>query len=356
MREFSLGHRKVGAGHPCFIVAEMSANHGQDFETAVRIVKAAAAAGADAIKLQTYTPDTITIDSRKPWFMERSDDNPDDWKNMSLYELYQGAYTPWDWHPTLQDIARENGLVFFSSPFDATAVDFLEGLDVPCYKIASYEATDILLLRKVAQTGKPIIMSVGFATEAEIALSVETLRVNGAKDIALLHCVTAYASQPKPEDANLRTMLDLRERFDVVCGFSDNNGGIEIPTTAVAMGASIIEKHFILDAADKTLDTAFSLKQSEFKAMVDAIRRAETMMGKVNYGPQSATEAKNTRYRRSLFVVEDMKKGDVFTPENIRSIRPSNGLETKQYDAVIGKVATQDLERGTPLAWEHVRV
>lgn len=356
MHEFSLGSRKVGVKHPCFIVAEMSANHGQDYDTAVRILKAAAAAGADAIKLQTYTPDTITIDSRKPWFMERSDENPGAWKGKSLYELYQGAYTPWAWHPKLQQIAHDNGLLFFSSPFDASAVDFLEGLDVPCYKIASYEATDVLLLRKVAQTGKPVIMSVGFATEEEIAFSIEMLRTHGTKDIALLHCVTSYASEPKSEYTNLRTMLDLRERFDVICGFSDNNGGVDIPTTAVGMGASIIEKHFMLDAGDKGLDTNFSLQQSEFKAMVDAIRRTETMMGKVHYGPQNEDEAQNIRYRRSLFIVKDMKQGDVFTAENIRSIRPANGLETKHYDGVIGKVATQDLERGTPLAWKHVKV
>lgn len=358
------GERKIGQGEACFIVAEMSGNHHQNFAEAVKIVKAAAAAGADAIKLQTYTPDTITMNSDQPWFMVRTDDNPDDWKGQSLYELYQKSFTPWEWHRDLRDLAHELGLVCFSTPFDTTAVDFLETLAVPMYKIASYECTHIPLLKKVAATGKPVIMSVGFATKEEIDFSVKTLRAHGAKDIALLHCVTSYAANPNPAESNLRTMLALRDDFDVVCGFSDNNAGMGIPVTAALLGASIIEKHFILDSAEGGLDAQFSLRAREFKNMVEAIREAErtgsspllveAAKGVVHYGPQNASEAGNIRYRQSLFVVRDMKKGEIFTQENLRCIRPGNGLETRYYDEVLGKTATADIERGTPLSWNLI--
>ncbi|MBI5728758.1 MAG: pseudaminic acid synthase [Candidatus Magasanikbacteria bacterium] len=346
--------RKIGANQPCFIVAEMSANHEQNFEKAVAIVKAAALAGVDAIKLQTYTPDTMTIDLRKKWFFVGGKDNPDSWQGKTFYDLYKTAYTPWEWHAPLQKIATDLGLVFFSAPFDPTAVDYLENLNVPLYKIASYECTDLVLLKKVAQTGKPIIMSVGFATLPEIELSVATLRENGAKDIAILHCVTSYADTTKPEESNLRTMLALRDHFKVVCGFSDNNAGVEIPILAAAMGGSIIEKHLVLESNKQELDSRFSLNKNDFKVMVERIRENERIMGAVHFGPQNKAEEYNRQFRRSLFVVADIKKGEVFTSENIRSIRPAYGLETKYMDQAIGRKAVEAIERGTPLSWELI--
>ncbi len=346
-----LGERIFGDNNPCFIVAEMSGNHNQDFNTAVALVHSAKNAGADAIKLQTYTPDTITLNSNKKWFMERGEGNPNSWKGKSLYELYETAYTPWDWHPKLQKIAEELGLIFFSSPFDDTAVDFLESLNVPCYKIAAYEATDIPLLKKVASTKKPVIMSVGFSTKDEVALAVKTLRENGTKDIVLLHCLTSYSDSLDINDAHLSTMNDLRESFDTLVGFSDNNTGTEIATIASAMGASVIEKHIMLDNQSVGPDTKFSLGESEFKKMVDAIRRVEKIKGDVVYGPRNENEKENLRFRRSLFVTKNIKKGEKFTKENVRSVRPSDGLETKYYEEILGKTARQDIEEATPFSW-----
>lgn len=351
---FSIGKRKVGPGYPAFIIAEMSGNHNQSYEKAVEIIKAAAAAGADAVKIQTYTPDTMTIDCDKEWFFVRGKDNPDLWKGQKLYDLYKTAYTPWEWDAGLKKITEDLGLEFFSSPFDPTAVDFLEKLGVPCYKIASYESTDHILLRKVAQTGKPVIMSVGFATQDEIAESVKTLRENGNKDLAILHCVTAYSGTPNEAEMNLRTMLDIKDRFKTIVGFSDNNGGIDVAVTAVAVGASIVEKHFMIERAEGGPDARFSVEPNEFSEMVKKIRQVEAMMGVVQYGCQSEQEEQNKNFRRSLFVVQDIKKGDILTSDNIRSIRPSAGLPTKHYDELIGKRAVKDIERGTPLAWELV--
>ena len=347
------GERIVGPGNPAFIIAEMSGNHNQDYDRAVDIVKSAADAGADAIKLQTYTADTMTINSKKPWFMERSSDNPDNWKGESLYELYQKAYTPWEWHSKLQKIAHKLGLVFFSAPFDDTSIDFLESLDVPCYKIAAYEAVDVLLLRKVAKTKKPIIMSVGFSTKEEVSLAVETLRSNGNNDIALLHCLTTYADEADVASANLRTILDLRDRFNVIAGFSDNNAGVEIPFIATLLGASVLEKHITIDRASG-VDARFSLVPEEFKKLVNSIRRAELATGKVFYGPRDEKEKDNFKYRRSLFVSKDVKKGEKFSSQNVRSIRPGHGLPPKYYDEIIGRVAKKDIEEGTPLGWKLI--
>lgn len=347
------GKRFIGPGQPAFIIAEMSGNHNQNFEAAVAIVKAAAAAGADAIKLQTYTPDTITIDCSKEWFVVKSPDHPDQWQGKTLYQLYQTAYTPWEWHRPLQQLAEELGLVFFSTPFDATAVDFLQSLAVSCFKIAAYEATDMPLLKKVAATGKPVIVSVGFASPEEINEVVTTLRSHGCSQIALLHCVTSYATGPKLAETNLRTIGDISARFDVVAGFSDNMGGIEAPLTAVVAGASIIEKHLALDNFG-AVDAQFSLTPQSFTALVEHIRRAETMLGTVHYGPQNDTEEFNKRYRRSLFVVKDMERGEVFTAENMRCIRPAYGLESKYYETVLGKQVSCPVERGTPLTWDLV--
>lgn len=354
MSQFSLGKHAVGGNNSCFVVAEMSGNHNQDFDTAVALVRAAKNAGADAIKLQTYTPDTITLNSKKKWFMERGEGNPNSWKGKSLYGLYESAYTPWDWHPKLQKIAKDLGLIFFSSPFDDTAVDFLESLSVPCYKIAAYEATDIPLLKKVASTRKPVIMSVGFSTKDEVALAVKTLRDNGTENIVLLHCLTSYSDSFDISDAHLFTMNDLEESFGTLVGFSDNNTGVEVATIASAMGASVIEKHIMLDNQSAGPDTKFSLGESEFKKMVEAIRRVEKIKGKVIYGPRNSSEKENLRFRRSLFVAKNIKKGEKFTKENIRSVRPSDGLEPKYYEEILGRTASQDIPEATPLSWDLV--
>ncbi len=351
-----IGNRMVGEGYPCFIVAEVSSNHQQNYDLAVEIIKSAAAAGADAVKMQTYTPDTITIDSHKPWFLVGGKDNPESWKGgKSFYDLYQTTFCPWEWQPKLKKLAEELGMMFFSTPFDDTAVDFLETLDVPCYKIASYEATDIPLLKRVAKTGKPIIMSVGFASPEEIDYSVSILREHGAKDIALLHCVSMYAENPPIEEINLRTIKDLGEKYGVVSGFSDNNHGTEIPILAVAAGASIIEKHVTARRSDASPDARFSIEADDWRKMVDGIRRVETALGKVHYGPANEAEAYNRGFRRSLFVSKDMKKGEIFSMENVKDVRPADGLETRYLDEVLGKAATQDIELGTPLAWPLIQ-
>ncbi len=349
------GSRTIGEGSPTFIIAEMSANHEQDFAKAKKIIDVAADAGADAIKLQTYTADTITLNCDNEHFIINNTENPDFWHKKTLHSLYQEAYTPWEWHKELQEYAHQKGLVLFSTPFDETAVDFLETLDVPLYKIASYEATHIPLIKKVAQTGKPVIISVGFATQDEVDLAVQTLKENNSGPIILLHCVTAYAREPKLEDSNLVTMLHMKQRYGVLTGFSDNNGGIEIPLQAVLMGASVVEKHIVADEKSNSFDADFSVGPQEFTTMVQAIRRAEKISGTVRFGPQSEKEQKNTKYRRSIFVAEPIKEGEVFTHKNIRVVRPSVGLEPKYYEEIIGKQATQHLEKGTPLTWEMVQ-
>lgn len=349
-----IGLRRIGPGEPCFIIAEMSGNHNQSFERAVEIIKAAAAAGADAIKLQTYTPDTMTIDCKNEWFVVGGEDNPDVWKGKYLYNLYETAFTPWEWHAELKKIAEDLGLAFFSTPFDATAVDFLESLDVQFYKIASYEANDIPLLKKVAATKKPVIISVGFASEEEVKNAVDTLRAHGTDDIAVLYCVTAYSAKPIPEQTNLRTMLDIRDKFNVVAGFSDNNAGLDIPLQAVMMGASVVEKHVTVKGGGGGVDEDFSVDQNEFKNFVQAVRKAEVIMGKIHYGTQGPAEEYNKRFRRSLFVVKDIKKGEIFSVENVRVIRPAFGLAPEFYDEIIGKIAAADIRTGTPLSWDLI--
>lgn len=354
----NIGNKRIGPGNPCFVVAEISGNHRQSFSEAVKLIKAAKQAGADAVKLQTYTPDTITIDSDKKWFQVGqkvgSKDSPDAWKGLTLYELFKTAYTPWAWQPKLKRLADSLGLIFFSSVFDETSVDFLEKMHVPCYKIASYEVTDIPLLKKVARTGKPVIISVGFASREDVQLAVATLKNNGAKGIAVLHCVTAYARTPNPEYANLKTMQDIQKRFKVVTGFSDNNAGIEIPLAAAGAGASIIEKHLILKRSKGGPDARFSIEPAELKEMIDRIRYAEKAMGKVLYGPATEAEKNYKKSRKSLFVVQDMKKGELFTRANVRSIRPGFGLHPKFLDQVIGRKASKNIARGTPLAFDLV--
>lgn len=343
-----MGPRVIGDGASVLVVAELSANHAHKLSRAVALVRAAAAAGADAVKLQTYTADTLTIDSRDPWFQVPSGGA---WAGMNLYELYKSAYTPWEWHEELRDVAREEGLLFFSTPFDRTAVDFLERLDVPAYKIASFELVDTALLRAVATTGKPVILSTGMASLDEIGEAVGTLRAAGTKDVALLKCTSAY---PAPASSmNLRTIPDLARRFDVVAGLSDHTLGATSALGAVALGASIVEKHFTLARADGGPDAAFSMAPEEFAAMVAAIRELESAMGGIVY-QRTDEEVRTATFRRSLFVVEDVRKGEAFTAANVRSIRPGHGLAPRHLDCVIGRVASRDVARGTPLAWDLI--
>lgn len=343
-----IGKRSVGPGHSTYVIAEMSANHAQNFDKAVEIVRAAANAGADAIKLQTYTPDTITIASDREEFRVGGGTL---WDGRSLHDLYGEAYTPWEWQPRLKNVAEDLGMDLFSSAFDATAVDFLEQMDVPAHKVASFELVDIPLIEKMARTGKPLIMSTGMATVEEIEEALQSARNAGATQIALLKCTSAY---PAPaEEMNLRTIPEMARRFGVPVGLSDHTMGIAAPVAAVALGACIIEKHLTLSRSIPGPDSAFSLEPHEFKAMVDAVRTAEKALGEVNFGVSSKEEASRV-FRRSLFVVKDVKQGEAFTPANVRSIRPGNGLHTRYLAEVLGKRAAREIKRGTPLSWEYV--
>ncbi len=351
-KTFSIDDRTIGSGHPVYIVAEMSANHNRDYDQAVRIIHAAREAGADAVKLQavklqTYTPDTMTIDSDKDVFRVRQKL----WEGRSLYDLYREAYTPWEWQPKLKKIADEIGITLFSTPFDATAVDFLEDMGVPAYKVASFENVDLPLLRKIASTGKPVIMSTGMATLAELDEAVRTLHEAGCRQLALLKCTSAYPAPP--EDMNLRTIPHLAQAFGVAAGLSDHTLDNAVAIAAVAMGARIVEKHFTLSRSLPGPDSAFSLEPQELKSLVDNVRTVEKALGQVHYGV-SDREAASRLFRRSLFVVADMKAGDPFTPENIRSIRPGQGLSTRYYEEIIGRRAVKNIARGTPLAWDLV--
>ncbi|MAG02900.1 pseudaminic acid synthase [Candidatus Pacearchaeota archaeon] len=350
------GNRTIGEGQPVFLIGDMSANHNQNFDTAVEIIKIAAEAGLDAIKLQSYLPNTITMDCNKDWFIIKNKDNPDIWKSKSLYQLYQQAFTPREWIPKLKELADQLGIVLFSTPFSVDDLNYLETtLNPPLYKIASYEVTHIPLLKEVARTGKPVILSTGFATADEIELAVKTLRENGTLNLVLLHCVTAYSSEPKPEQTNLNTMLDAGKRFNVTIGFSDNNAGIEIPLQAAMMGATVIEKHVVADnSKSEALDGKFSLDSQELKKFVKSVKRAEKTRGKVNYGPQSETEKANAHYRQSIFVVKNIKANEQFSSDNLKVIRPANGLAAKYYEDVLGKAAKQDIEKGTPLNWGFI--
>ncbi|MCK5322822.1 MAG: pseudaminic acid synthase [Desulfobulbaceae bacterium] len=340
----TINNRIIGPGQPTYIVAEMSANHGKDFKQAIRIIKAAKDAGADAIKIQTYTPDTLTIDCSNDYFRISGTL----WDGKTLYDLYGEAYTPWEWQAELKDVAESMGMDFFSTPFDFTAVDFLEELDVPVYKVASFEIVDLPLLRKIASTGKPIIVSVGMASLGEIEEAVQTIKKSGNDQIALLKCTSAYPSPP--EDMNLNTISHLAATFSVPPGLSDHTLGTVVPVAAVALGACIIEKHFTIDRSRPGPDSAFSLEPDEFKAMVKDIRTVEKALGNIQYGV-SDPEAGSRVFRRSLFVVRDMKAGEPFTQENVRSIRPGYGMHTRYFEEIKSMSAAVDIERGTPLNW-----
>jgi pseudaminic acid synthase len=346
-KQITIAQRTIGPGLAVYVIAEVSANHHQEFDQAVKIVRAAKEAGADAVKLQTYTPDTMTIACTRPEFRIQGTI----WDGRNLHDLYGEAYTPWDWQPRLKQIANDLGLDLFSSPFDATAVDFLEEMNVPAHKLASFELVDIPLIQKMARTGKPLIMSTGMATVEEIEEAVQTARQAGATQIALLKCTSAYPSAP--EEMNLRTIPELSQRFAVPVGLSDHTLGTAVPVAAVALGACIIEKHLTLSRSEPGPDSAFSLEPQEFKAMVDAVRVAEKAVGEINFGI-GAKEAASRVFRRSLFVVRDVKRGDVFTAENVRSIRPGHGLHTRHLPEVLGRHAARDIERGTPLSWDLV--
>jgi len=344
----NIAGREVGKGSLTYIVAELSANHNQSFDQAVRIIHAAKDAGADAVKLQTYTADTITLRSNKECSRISGGTL---WDGRTLHDLYQEAFTPWEWQPKLKEIADELGMHLFSSAFDDSAVDFLEQMNVPAHKVASFELVDIGLIQKMARTGKPLIMSTGMASAEEISEAVEAARGAGATQIALLKCTSAYPALP--EEANLLTIPELARRFHCPVGLSDHTMGIAVPVVAVALGACIIEKHLCLRRADGGPDGAFSLEPEEFKAMVEAVRTAEKALGSVQFasGPR---EANSRKFRRSLFVVEDMKKGELFTKQNVRSIRPADGLHPRHFNEVLGKRAASDVERGTPLGWALV--
>lgn len=347
-REIRIGNHIISENSPAFVIAEMSANHNMDFDRAVSIMRAAKEAGADAVKIQTYTADTITLDCDAPCFQITQGTL---WDGITLHKLYETAYTPWDWQPKLKEIAEDMGLIFFSSPFDLTAVDFLEEMNVPAYKVASFEITDIPMIRKIARLGKPVIMATGIAHLSDIELAVRTCREEGNEDVILLKCTSAY---PAPyEDVNLRTIPAMGETFQCIAGLSDHTMGGAVAGAAVALGARVVEKHLTLRRADGGPDSAFSMEPEEFKEMVDNIRRIELALGKVTYDltPKAAREREHSR---SLFVAKDMKAGDVFTPENLRSVRPANGLHTKYYEEILGKKIARDAGMGTPMSWDLV--
>lgn len=338
----------IGRGYPTYIVAEMSANHNQNFDEATKVIEAAKDAGADAIKLQTYTPDTLTIDSAREYFLINKGSI---WEGRNLYQLYREAYTPWEWQPKLKEIAVRLDIDLFCTPFDFSAVDFLEKMEVPAYKIASFEIVDMPLIRRIAKTGKPIVMSTGMATLAEIDEAVSTIRKAGCSQLALLKCTCAYPS--RLEDMNLLTIPHLADAYGLPAGLSDHTLGTTVPVAAVALGACIIEKHLTLSRSIAGPDSAFSLEPHEFKAMVEAVRTTEKALGQVSYGA-SENEKQSLIFRRSLFVVLDMKAGEIFTPLNVRSIRPGHGLHTRYLDVVLGKKATMNIDRGTPLSWDLI--
>lgn len=344
-REIWIENKRISSNDPAFIIAEMSGNHNGDFERAVKIMEEAKKAGADAIKVQTYTADTITLDCDDPCFQITQGTL---WDGTTLHKLYETAYTPWEWQPKLQKIAKEMGLIFFSSPFDPTSVDFLEEMNVPAYKIASFEITDIPLLRKIARLGKPIIISTGIAYLADIELALRTCREEGNEQVILLKCCSAY---PTPyEDIHLRTIPHMSETFDVITGLSDHTMGPAVAGAAVALGARVVEKHMTLKRSDGGPDAAFSMEPWEFKEMVDHIRMIEKALGHVNY-ELSEKQLREREHSRSLFVAKDMKKGEIFTPENLRSVRPADGLHTKYYESLLGKRINQDCKLGTPLSF-----
>lgn len=346
--KFQIAEKEIGDKNPTFIIAELSANHMNDFDIAVKTIEAIAEAGADAVKFQTFTPDTITIDCDNEYFQIKQGTV---WDGQVLHELYEDAYMPWEWQPKLKKIAEDLGLIAFSSPFDKTSVDFLEDMDVPAYKIASFEITDIPLIEYVASKGKPIIISTGISSFEDIELAVQTCLDVGNNQVALLKCTSSY---PAPlDEINLNTIPDMIEKFDCIIGLSDHTLGGEVSTSAVALGANIIEKHFILDRNMGGPDSKFSMEPHEFKQVVDSIRNVEKALGEVNYELSDKMKV-NREFSRSLFVVEDIEKGDIITEDNVRSIRPGFGLHPKYLKEILGKCVKKDLKKGTPFELDFI--
>jgi len=348
-RTIKIGNISVGLAYPPCIIAEMSGNHNQSLDRALEIVEAAKKVGIHALKLQTYTADTLTIEAESESFFINDSNSP--WKGKSLYNLYQQAYTPWEWHEPIFKRCRELGLTVFSTPFDETAVDFLESLDVPAYKIASFENNHIPLIRKVASTGKPIIVSTGMASVAELYETVRTIRDAGCSEIVLLKCTSAYPSTS--EDANLMTIPHLRQLFDTEVGLSDHTLGVGAGIAAVALGATLIEKHFTLLRADGGVDSEFSMEPDEMRLLVNETHNAWQALGKVSYAP-TESETMSIRFRSSVYIVEDVNKGEELTPTNIRVIRPGDGLPPKYYDILLGRKFSCDVRKGTPMSWEYM--
>ena len=346
--KITIDNREIGPGCPVYIVAELSGNHRQRYDEAVELIHAAREAGADAVKLQTYTPDTITIQSDRPEF-KIGDGSL--WSGRFLYDLYKEAYTPWEWQPKLKNLADDLGIALFSSPFDKSAVDFLETMSVPAYKIASFEIVDIPLVEYIAGKGKPIIISTGLAALSEIEEALRAARTMGNSQIALLKCTSSYPAPP--EKMNLRTIPHMAETFRVVTGLSDHTLGTAVPIAAVAMGACIIEKHFTLSRSTSSVDGVFSLEPAEFRSMVEAVRIAEKSLGEISYDI-GEDESADRSIRRSLFVVRDIQCGDIFTDESVRSIRPGSGLHPRYLKEIIGRKATRNILRGTPLRWDLI--
>lgn len=347
MRDIFIAQRKVGSESAPFIVAEMSGNHNQSLEQALKIVRAAAQCGVDALKLQTYTADTITLNVKKKDFF--INDSKSLWQGAYLYDLYQKAYTPWEWHKPIMDLCKEIGLICFSTPFDETAVDFLESLDVPCYKIASFEVVHLPLIKKVAQTGKPIIMSTGMASVSDLDDAVKTAKSNGCKDLILLKCTSSYPADPG--QSNILTIPHMQKLFDCQVGLSDHTLGIGVSVASVALGATFIEKHFTISRAQGGVDVAFSLEPSEMKALVDETKRAWQALGKVTYMP-TERENKSMQFRRSIYVSKDLKAGDILTQDNLKVVRPGYGLQPKYLEIILGKRVSKGVEKGTPVDWD----
>lgn len=346
-KEITIANKKIGKGHPCFIVAEISANHNKDFERAKKLVRTACESGADAVKLQTYSPDTLAIDCQKPWFTIDVD-NP--WKGKNLYQLYKENYMPWEWQPELKRISESYDVPLFSTAYDNTAVDFLEKMAVPAYKVASFEVVDIGLLEKIGSTKKPVIISRGMSSLDELAKAVKTLKQAGASEIAILHCVSAYPA--KPEQMNLATIPAIRDVFGTVVGLSDHSLGIAAAVMSVAFSASIIEKHFTLRRSDGGPDSSFSLEPEEFKQMVQSVREAEKSIGHIQLSPEPGET--ELALRRSLFATENIKEGEEFNYNNVRSLRGAKGLKPEFLPLIIGRKAKKDIERGTPFSWDLI--
>jgi N-acetylneuraminate synthase len=343
----TIGNRKIGSTEKPFIIAEMSGNHNQSLDRALEIVEAAAKAGAHGLKIQTYTPDTMTLDLNEREFHINDPDSL--WAGKSLYELYDEAYTPWEWHKPIFDRARLLGIIPFSTPFDDTAVDFLENLNVPCYKIASFENTDLPLIRRVAATGKPLIISTGMATIAELDETVRAARESGCRDLVLLKCTSTYPTTA--DNTNIMTIPHMRELFDCEVGLSDHTMGVGVSVASIALGATVIEKHFTLNRANGGVDSAFSMEPAEMAQLVTETEQAWQALGKITYGT-TQSEEKSRIFRRSLYITKDLKAGDVLTRENVRAIRPGHGLAPKYFDIILGKKVVKDIKKGCPLSWD----